>query len=65
MEYKFIFEVGAGEYKVPINQDMYRKNFEYYSEMGIYPEEVCREKSILISGYRIIKQHDFDDSYRL
>lgn len=64
MEYKFIFEARGGEYKVPINQEVYKKNFEYYSGMGIYPDEVCKEKSFLISGYRVIKQHDFDDSYK-
>ena len=60
MENKFIFQVGVGEYKVPINPDIYRTNLEYYSGMGIYTDEICMEKAILASGYKVIKPHDFD-----
>ncbi len=64
MDNKFLLETGVGEYKVPINPDVYRKNLEYYSGMGIFPDKVCKEKALLVSGYRVIKPHDFDELYK-
>jgi len=55
MEHKIMFEIADGVYKVPINEDMFRTNMEYYSEMGIYTDDLCREKALLVSGYRILK----------
>lgn len=46
--------------KIPINPDIYRKNLDYYSGMGIYPEEICKEKALLASGYEVVKCHNFE-----
>ena len=63
MKNNFTPEAGAGDYKVPINQDIYRKNLEYYSGMGIYSDDMCSEKAFLISGYRIIKEKHYEKLY--
>ena len=41
--------------------DIYRKILEYYSGMGIYPEDTCKEKALLASGYEVVKTHNFDN----
>lgn len=61
MKNKIIFQQGKAGHKVPINPDIYRKNLEYYSGMGIYPEDTCKEKALLVSGYKVVNDHNFDN----
>lgn len=55
MDIKYIFEMDQGEYKVPVSKELYAKNFEYFKGMGIYNEEVCCEKALLTTGFRIVR----------
>jgi len=63
MENNIIFINGTMEQKVPINNEVYRTNLEYYSGMGIYSDDLCKEKALLISGYRVVKSYDINNPY--
>lgn len=61
MEVKFLFETEKGEYKVPLSKELYMKNLEYFEGMGMYPQEICQEKALQITGYRVVKPHEFEE----
>lgn len=58
MEVKFIFEMDKGEYKVPVSNELYIKNFEYFKGMGIYDESLCKEKALITTGFKIIRSNE-------
>lgn len=60
MDIKFIFEMGTGEYKVPVSKDLYIKNFEYFKGMGLYDESLCQEKALITTGFKIVRSNEQD-----
>ena len=60
MEVKFLFEMDKGEYKVPVSNELYSKNFEYFKGMGMYDEAFCQEKALLITGFKIIRSNEVE-----
>ncbi len=60
MKAKFIFDASPGKYKVPVSDSLYMKNYEYFSGMGVYSDEVCKEKALLTTGYKLVKPTEED-----
>lgn len=58
MEVKFVFKSEHGELRVPINQGLFKSNLDYFQGMGIYSAEVCQEKALLTTGYRVVENLD-------
>ncbi len=54
MNRKFFFESEDGSYKVPLSEELFIKNYEYFHGMGIYDESACQEKALLTTGFRRI-----------
>lgn len=60
MEIKIAFEMDKGKYRVPVSQELYLKNLEYFRGMGFYDEAVCREKALITTGFRIVRPNEQD-----
>lgn len=60
MDIKFVFEMEKGRYKVPVSQELYLKNLEYFEGMGIYDKTLCQEKALITTGFRIVSPNDQD-----
>lgn len=58
MNRKFFFEMEKGGYKVPMDELLFVKNYEYFHGMGIYAESACQEKALLITGFRIVSSFE-------
>lgn len=58
MNRKFFFEMEKGGYKVPMDELLFVKNYEYFHGMGIYAEAACQEKALLITGFRIVSSYE-------
>lgn len=60
MRGKLFFEINKGEYRVPENEELYLKNYDYFKGMGMFDEGHCQEKALLTTGYTILKIEDFN-----
>lgn len=60
MDIKVYFEMEKGKYKVPVSEDLYIKNLEYFKGMGLYDEALCQEKALITTGFRIVRSNEQD-----
>lgn len=51
---KFIIETDKDQYRVPVSQELYQKNYEYYKGMGLYDDALCQEKALVTTGFRVV-----------
>jgi hypothetical protein len=54
MAYKF-------GYTIPMNITIFKSNFDYYHGIGKFSKDECIDRSLLISGVRLVDQEDYID----
>lgn len=48
-------------YTVPINPKIFKSNYDYFNEIGIFSKEECIKRSLLVSGVALVDENEFQD----
>ncbi len=54
MKGNFLYRTRTGEIKVPVDELLFLNNLNYFEGMGRYSNEICYEKALLVTGYRVV-----------
>lgn len=48
-------------YAIPLNLNIFKKNYEYFNGIGKMTKEECIDRSLLVSGVQVVDHEDFED----